>query len=57
MYVPNLSHHERKLFCIYSLTDESGREIFSKSDHVTISIFYLEEPEQEKKELPEAQVH
>ena len=56
MYVPNLSHHERKLFCIYSLTDESGREIFSKSDHVTISIFYLEEPEQEKKELPEAQV-
>ena len=55
-YVPDISHHERKLYCVYSQADENGREILSKEDHITLSIFYLEEPAEGKRELPEAEV-
>jgi len=55
-YIPDISHHERKLFCIYSQADENGRELVSKEDHITLSIFYLEEPAEGKRELPEAEV-
>jgi hypothetical protein len=36
--------------------DHDGKEINSKSDHVTLSIFYLQEAPEQKTELPEVQV-
>ena len=55
-YMPNINHHERKLYCVYTQRDEHGQELYIREAHVTISIFYLEEPEMLKRELPEVEV-
>ena len=51
-YVPEVVHNDRRLYCDYEQRDEGGDVIMTSSDHVTVRVFYLEEPTAERQMPP-----
>lgn len=56
LYDPKQEHNERNLYCIYIQKDSNGNQFFSDESHVSLSIYYLEDPVEELKTLQPAKI-
>ena len=45
LYEPALEHSDKRIYCIYQQVDENGQLLYTDEDHLTLSIYYLNEPE------------
>lgn len=52
MYEPVVEHEGKRLYCVYEQFDERGNLLYTDEDHVTLSVYYLMEPEEEAVIIP-----